>query len=201
MKKVGLVGLSLAGNLLSIEKSVSRFGWTPVLIESPKDLDHIEKLIIPGVGTFAEAMATLHQKNVVQAIRTFAETKPVMGICLGMQLLASLGFEYGVTEGLNLIDAEVKKVECRDKLPHLGFNKIQQTTSTCPLFKGVQPQDDFYFMHSYEMVNYRDVAALTQYGGHTFVSAVHKQHVFGVQFHPEKSREPGQTIFRNFLEL
>jgi imidazole glycerol-phosphate synthase subunit HisH len=122
-----------------------------------------------------------------------------LGICLGMQILAKIGFEFGKTEGLGIIDAEVKPILCDEKIPHMGFQKIHVVNSN-KLLEGVE-NDEFYFMHSYEVVNYTDIAALTAYGEHSFVSSINKDNIFGVQFHPEKSRQAGIKLLKNFIEL
>jgi imidazole glycerol phosphate synthase glutamine amidotransferase subunit len=116
-----------------------------------------------------------------------------------MQIMAKLGFEFGLSSGLGLVDGEVKPIECKGKIPHMGFNKIKIVDKN-DLFHDVE-DSDFYFMHSYEMVNYTDVSALTEFKGHSFVSAIQKQNLYGVQFHPEKSREAGIKLLSNFIEL
>lgn len=116
-----------------------------------------------------------------------------------MQILSTVGFEYGKTSGLNVINAEVKPILVDAKVPHMGFNRIDVVKSN-PLLNGLE-DEEFYFMHSYEVVNYTDIASLTEYAGHKFVSSINKGDIYGVQFHPEKSREAGIVLFRNFLAL
>jgi len=116
-----------------------------------------------------------------------------------MQILADLGFEFGKTKGLALIDAEVKQILCDGKIPHMGFNKISVKAPNI-LLEGLEDKE-FYFMHSYELVNYTDIIALTKYNDHSFVSAVHRGNLYGVQFHPEKSREAGIKLLSNFIKL
>lgn len=116
-----------------------------------------------------------------------------------MQILSKVGFEYGKTKGLNQIDAEVKEMVVDAKVPHMGFNKINLVRD-CKLLAGVE-SEEFYFMHSYEMVNYTNIVSLTNYADHEFVSAIQKDNLYGVQFHPEKSREAGIKLFKNFIEL
>jgi imidazole glycerol phosphate synthase glutamine amidotransferase subunit len=126
--------------------------------------------------------------------------KPTLGICLGMQILSKVGYEFGETKGFGIIDAEVKKIEVKCKVPHLGWGSLIPVHH-CPILEGIIPADQFYFMHSYEVVNYTEVVALTRYCDHLFVSAVQKDTVYGVQFHPEKSREAGLKVLRNFVNL
>ena len=116
-----------------------------------------------------------------------------------MQILSSVGFEYGTTEGLNFIQAEVKPILVNAKVPHVGFNTILVVNNN-RLLDGLE-NEEFYFMHSYEVVNYTDILSLTNYEGHQLVSAIQKDNIYGVQFHPEKSREAGIQLFKNFIEL
>jgi imidazole glycerol phosphate synthase glutamine amidotransferase subunit len=167
------------------------------LINIPSDLDLVDKLVIPGVGSFKNAMQELENDNFISPIQEFS--KPILGVCLGMQILADLGFEFGKTKGLALIDAEVKQILCDGKIPHMGFNKISVKAPNI-LLEGLEDKE-FYFMHSYELVNYTDIIALTKYNDHSFVSAVHRGNLYGVQFHPEKSREAGIKLLSNFIKL
>jgi imidazole glycerol phosphate synthase glutamine amidotransferase subunit len=116
-----------------------------------------------------------------------------------MQILATIGYEYGKTRGLGLIEAEVRPIHIDAKVPHVGFNKID-VICTNEILNGLE-DEEFYFMHSYEMINYTDIAALTKYNKHSFVSAIHKENLYGVQFHPEKSREAGIRLLSNFIKL
>ena len=168
-----------------------------MVINSPTDFGLVDKIVIPGVGSFKDAMHELENDGFIDPLKEF--NKPILGICLGMQILAELGFEFGKTSGLGLINAEVKLILCDAKIPHMGFNKIRVINSN-ELLDGVE-DEEFYFMHSYEMVNYTDISALTKYDNHNFVSAIHKDNLYGVQFHPEKSRESGIKLLSNFIEL
>jgi imidazole glycerol phosphate synthase glutamine amidotransferase subunit len=123
----------------------------------------------------------------------------MLGICLGMQILSSIGYEYGKTDGLCLINSEVKAIFCEAPVPHVGFNTINVVNSN-KILRGLK-NEEFYFMHSYEVVNYTNIASLTEYAGHEFVSSVCKGDIYGVQFHPEKSREAGIKLFENFVGL
>jgi imidazole glycerol phosphate synthase glutamine amidotransferase subunit len=116
-----------------------------------------------------------------------------------MQILSKIGFEYGKTNGLGLIEAEVRPMVVDAKVPHVGFNSIEIIKKS-NLFKGLDNKE-FYFMHSFEVVNYTDVVSLTQYYGHKFVSSIEKENIYGVQFHPEKSREAGIELLKNFINL
>lgn len=199
-KLIGVLDYGVAGNLHSIVKAIQAVGGTAVLVQKADDIFKIDKLVIPGVGSFHEAMKMLHSADFIDAINVAVIEKemPTLGICLGMQLLSKIGFEGGETQGLNFIDAEVRVIKSQGVLPHMGFNQIDIQTESI-LFEGITKEDDFYFMHSYEVCNYTDITALSSYKNHTFVSSVEKNNVYGVQFHPEKSRESGLKVFSNFV--
>ena len=194
---IGIVNYGIAGNIHSVKKAIERADGKTLVINKPSDFNLVDKLVIPGVGSFKDAMQELESDNFIGPIQEFS--KPILGICLGMQILADLGFEFGKTKGLGMIDAEVKPILCDGKIPHMGFNRIKITTPNI-LLEGVEDKE-FYFMHSYEMVNYTDIVALTKYNNHSFVSVVHKGNLYGVQFHPEKSREAGIKLLSNFIKL
>ena len=196
---IGLINYGIAGNITSIQRAMEAAGGKVVLISKNSSLDNVDKIILPGVGSYADAISELKLLELIPQLIRFAENKPVLGICLGMQILSTVGFEFGETQGLNLIDAEVKKVKCHGEVPHVGFNSIQVINPNS-LLEGLEDAE-FYFMHSYEMVNYTCVSALTNYHGHQIVSSVKKDNIYGVQFHPEKSREAGIQLFKNFLAL
>lgn len=194
---IGIINYGIAGNIYSVNKAVEIAGGDSLIVNDISDLKKVDKIIIPGVGSFKNAMNELRKKNLIDHLRKF--DNPILGICLGMQVLAKLGFEFGKTKGLEMIDAEVKPILCEAKVPHMGFNNIEVVNPN-KLLKGVE-FDEFYFMHSYEVINFTDVSALTSYGKHTFVSALQKDNIYGVQFHPEKSREAGIKLLKNFIAL
>ena len=194
---VGIVNYGIAGNIHSIEKAINKAGGNTTIINNVEQFSQIDKLVLPGVGSFKDAMKELKSNGFLEALQN--NTKPILGICLGMQILSTIGFEYGQTEGLNFIKAEVKPLLINAKVPHMGFNNID-VVKTNDILDGLQ-NDEFYFMHSYEVINSTDVASLTQYSGHKFVSSIKNDNIYGVQFHPEKSREPGIQLFKNFINL
>lgn len=196
---IGIVNYGVAGNIHSIKKAVEKAGGQVRILDEADDFSKVDKLILPGVGSFKDAMQELESGGFISPLDHVMCSMPTLGICLGMQILASLGFEYGKTKGLGVIHAEVKPILVDAAVPHMGFNSIDIVKPN-QLLKGLD-SNQFYFMHSYEVVNYTDISALTEYAGHKFVSAIHKEHIFGVQFHPEKSREAGIVLFRNFVEL
>jgi imidazole glycerol-phosphate synthase subunit HisH len=194
---IGIVNYGIAGNIHSVKKAIEQAGGKVLVINKSSDFNLVDKLVIPGVGSFKDAMQELESDNFIESIQEF--DKPILGICLGMQIMADLGFEFGKAKGLGLIEAEVRPILCEGKIPHMGFNKISIKTFNA-LLSGIEGEE-FYFMHSYEMVNYTDIAALTKYNNHSFVSAIHKENLYGVQFHPEKSREAGIRLLSNFIKL
>jgi imidazole glycerol phosphate synthase glutamine amidotransferase subunit len=194
---IGIVNYGIAGNIHSVKKAIENAGGNTLVVNSPSDFDLVDKVVIPGVGSFKNAMQELENNGLIASLKEF--DKPILGICLGMQILSKLGFEFGKTRGLGLLDAEVKPIICDAKIPHMGFNKIQVVNPN-KLMKGLQDKE-FYFMHSYEVVNYTDIVALTKYGNHSFVSAIHKGNLWGVQFHPEKSQNAGLQLLKNFCTL
>jgi glutamine amidotransferase len=196
---IGLINYGIAGNMHSIKKAVEKAGGTVKIVNNKEELNMVDKIVIPGVGCFKDAMSELENVGLLLPLKQAVQAKPTLGICLGMQILSTLGFEYGKTEGLNAIKAEVKPMLVDAKVPHMGFNTIDVVKSN-PLLNGLE-NEEFYFMHSYEVVNYTEIVSLTDYAGHKFVSSVQKDNIYGVQFHPEKSREAGIKLFKNFIEL
>ena len=194
---VGIVNYGVAGNIHSVKKALEKAGGKTLVLNSPSDFEIVDKLVIPGVGSFKGAMQELTNDGFIEPLRNFK--KPILGICLGMQILAKIGFEYGKSSGLGLVEGEVKPIQCPGKIPHMGFNTIKVISPNI-LLNGLE-EEEFYFMHSYEMTNCENISALTEYSNHSFVSAICHGNIFGVQFHPEKSREAGLKLFKNFIEL
>lgn len=192
------------GNIQSVLNAVAySTDESCTAIESAGAISGASKIILPGVGAFGEAMAQIRSRGVLQEIRAAAKDGvPILGICLGMQLLATRSHEFGLTEGLDLIPGEIRPFEETTavvRIPHMGWNAVRQTRSSS-LFHGVRDGADFYFAHSF----YFDPAdrdagiCVTDYG-FPFVSAVSRGNVHGVQFHPEKSQQEGLRLIRNFL--
>lgn len=196
---VGLINYGVAGNIHSIKKAIEKAGGVVKLINCAAEFESVNKIVIPGVGSFKDAMNELEKDGLLDSLKEAIKDKPTLGICLGMQILSSLGFEYGITEGLNAIKAEVKPMLVDAKVPHMGFNTIDVIKQN-KLLVGLE-DEEFYFMHSFEVINYTDVASLSNYSGHTFVSSIHSNNLYGVQFHPEKSRQAGIRLFQNFIAL
>lgn len=194
---IGIVNYGIAGNIHSIEKAIKAAGGETIIINNKSQFNDVDKIILPGVGSFKDAMFELEKDDFLISLQN--TNKPILGICLGMQILTTIGFEYGKTKGLNFINAEVKPILVDGKVPHVGFNTIDLINNN-KILDGLE-NEEFYFMHSYEVVNYTDIATLTEYQGHKFVSSIQKDNIYGVQFHPEKSREAGIKLFKNFVKL
>ena len=198
-KIIGIVKIGTAGNIHSIIKAIARAGGEAVVIQNAGQFSNVDKIVLPGVGSFKEAMDELNNCGLAEVLLENLQSKHALGICLGMQILAKIGFEYGKTSGLAILEAEVKPMIVDAKVPHVGFNLIRIVNPN-KLLSGLDDKE-FYFMHSYELVNYTNVSSLTSYAGHTFVSSVQQDNIYGVQFHPEKSRDSGIKLFENFINL
>ena len=191
-------------NIFSIKNCLDKINIKSKIISSPEEFDYGNKLILPGVGSFKVAMEKLSNNNWINFINNFVKNKDnyLLGICLGMQLLSSKSFENEMTDGLDLIKTQVKKLsdmECSKKLPHVGWNDIK-IKKKCQIFKNIPNNIDFYFVHSYAMENGNFVVAEFNYGN-GYTAAVQKDNIFGVQFHPEKSGDGGKLILKNFNDL
>ena len=204
MTRVVIVDTGLC-NLHSIARAIEECGGTPLVTADSGDLAHGTHIVLPGVGAFAEAMVRLRNRGIDAALdeQVIGRGIPFLGVCLGMQLMATRGWEGRGAEGLGWIDGEVGLIEAQpgERIPHIGWNEVIPTDNT-QLFRDVGPARDFYFVHSYVLraVRAEDVAAVTPYGG-GFVSAVSVRNIHGVQFHPEKSQLAGFAVLRNFLSV
>ena len=194
------------GNLDSVRRAFEECGGSVLVSRNPQDIKATTHIVLPGVGSFAESMRSLREMGWVSAIRheVLNERIPILGICLGMHLLANKGFEGGETQGLSLIPGNVRKLapdEPSTRIPHVGWNEVYQSKAS-PILERIADGTDFYFVHSYHFVpaNREHVAATTPYCG-AFVSAVMKENICGVQFHPEKSQTSGFQVIRNFLMI
>lgn len=205
MGKVAIVDYGMC-NLDSVARAVEDCGGVAVITSQPDDLRRSERIILPGVGAFPEAMNNLRSRGLDSALadEVLGKQVPFLGICLGMQMLGTIGWELERTAGLGWIDAEVERLcptERDRRIPHVGWSSIDLVRAS-PLFAGISPEEDFYFVHSYHLRPRRDdvIMARTNYCG-GFVSAVQRDNVYGVQFHPEKSQRSGFRVLKNFLAL
>lgn len=205
MTRVAIVDTGLC-NVDSMWRALEECGAKAEVTEDPAALANADKIVLPGVGAFPDAMEALHECGLVEAIReqVLVEGVPLLGVCLGMQLLATRGFEVRDTLGLDLIDAEIVRIDPAfdERVPHVGWNEVHRTDRHCALLDGIPDGADFYFVHSYRMrcADPADVVATTPYCG-DFASMVQHGNVFGTQFHPEKSQAFGLALLRNFVEL
>lgn len=204
MNTVAIIDYGMC-NLDSMARAVEECGGNPLVTSDPRELERAARLILPGVGAFPDAMRNLKSMGLAPVIREQAHRQiPVLGVCLGMQLLATRGFEIEETEGLDLVPGEVRRLvptEAGERIPHVGWNEIDPVPGE-PLFEKVAPHSDVYFVHSFHLIpsDAGDVIATTPYCG-GFASAVRREYVWATQFHPEKSQRVGFAILRNFLTL
>jgi imidazole glycerol-phosphate synthase subunit HisH len=193
------------GNIRSIMNKINRAGHEAIVSYEQEVIRSADKIILPGVGHFLNGMKRLGERNIIDILneKVLIKKTPILGICLGMQLLTGFS-EEGNTEGLGWLDAETIKFKLTDikhKVPHMGWNSIEQKKES-PLLKGIPDNRYYYFVHSYHVkCNVIDDVLTTSQYGYEFVSSVQKENIFGTQFHPEKSHEYGEQIIRNFLNM
>ncbi len=194
------------GNLASVQNAFAKLGKDTVVENDPQKFAAYDKIVLPGVGAFGDAMEHLRQRDMIDSIKEFAASgKPVLGICLGMQLLFQSSEEFGEHEGLGLIKGDVKAFDTTKfrenlKVPHMGWNRM--FTKEHPLFKGLDENHYLYFVHTYHVhcANEDDIIGQTEYG-YRFTSAVAHENIMGIQPHPEKSHKNGLQILENFIDL
>ncbi len=190
------------GNLRNVEMAFRRLGVTPLVTNDPELVAQAEALVLPGVGAFGDAMERLRTLGLVDPLRRAIDGgRPFMGICLGLQLLFETSEEMGAHRGLAVLEGTVRRFSDDLTVPHMGWNQIDQTRRDA-LFAGVPDRSYAYFVHSYYVAprNAGVVAASTDYGL-PFTSIVAREHLYGIQFHPEKSQDVGARILRNWLHL
>ena len=193
------------GNLFSLRSSLKEIGAEAVVTSDEKVIAEADRIILPGVGAFEDAARKLRESGMAEVVkREAAAGKPMMGICLGMQLMFDVGYEYGVHEGLGLIKGSVRPIADvipeGYKIPHIGWNLLKFRRES-PLFKYIKEDDYVYFVHSYYAAECDEsVIAVTEYGAE-LTAAVANGNVYGCQFHPEKSSEVGMNILKAFMEL
>ncbi|HDV5771656.1 TPA: imidazole glycerol phosphate synthase subunit HisH [Legionella pneumophila] len=197
---IGILDLK-SGNLRSVANSVYELGFDYIVLEDKNHMDDITHLIIPGVGHYYTAINHLNETGLIEVLNQFYESKrPILGICLGMQLLSSIGHEGGVTTGLNFIPGIVQRFAISPplRIPHIGWNTVSFQKQH-PVFEGIKDKRDYYFVHSYHYICEEEnhVLGTTEYGT-SFPSIINKQHVIGLQFHPEKSQKNGLALLENF---
>jgi glutamine amidotransferase len=190
------------GNLRSVEKAAASQGLDVLITARAEIVKSADGVILPGVGAFPDAMDSLKEKGLVQAVHeTVEKGKPILGVCLGMQLLFEKSFEVEEREGLGILPGEIIRLPGTLKVPHMGWNSLD-ILHRCPILDGIPDESFMYFVHSYYAAGADEgtVCAVCDYGVKV-PAAVSKNKVFGVQFHPEKSGDEGLIIYRNFGRL
>ena len=192
------------GNLASVYNACILCDTKAVVVQDPHAVKNFDRVILPGVGAFGDAMEHLNTSGMKEAVLEFAKSgKPIMGICLGMQLLFDSSEEFGFSDGLGLIGGKVVKFDKSKmqedlKIPHMGWNKIFNKPN--PLFEGLE-DPYLYFVHSFHAITSDEFTIGTTIYGYEFASAVNKENIYGFQPHPEKSHSNGLRILKNFMEV
>ncbi len=190
------------GNLRSVQKALEQAGAQDARItQSANDIQSAKQVVLPGVGAIAPAMAKLQALKMIEPIQDAVTMgKPFLGICLGFQLLFETSSEYGKTAGLGILKGTVEQFAATLKVPQMGWNQLH--LQACPLWEGIQDGTNVYFCHSFyaKPTDTSIIAATTEYGIE-YCSAIAKNNIFGVQFHPEKSQTAGLKILKNFINL
>ncbi len=197
------------GNLRSVQKALERVGGSARLVRRPAELARVEKIVLPGVAAFADAMEQLSSQGLVEPIvKAIGEGTPYLGFCLGLQLLFDVSYEGGEHAGLGVLPGKVVRFRLdasgsrqRLSVPHMGWNQIFQD-APCPMLDGISNGAYVYFAHSYHVVPLDDslTATTTEYG-RRFVSSIWRENIFATQFHPEKSQAVGLRLLENFVKL
>ncbi len=189
-----------AGNLFSVQNALNYLGIENTVSKEAKDIEKADALILPGVGAFPKAMKMLESTGLISVIKENIEKKPLLGICLGMQMLFEESEEFETTKGLGFIEGKIDKIVCPYKIPHMGWNSLEITQNS-PLLKGVNEGESVYFVHSFmAYTDKENISAQCDYGIKV-PALVERNNVFGAQFHPEKSGETGLQILKNFYKL
>ena len=194
------------GNLNSVKRKLDRMGVKSIITSDPEEIKKSDRIILPGVGHFAKAILEIKNRGLWDLLseQVIVKKKLVLGICLGMQLMAKHS-EEGDSEGFGWIDAEVLRFKVSDtikyKIPHMGWNTLNQVKES-PLFENINLNSEFYFVHSYYVYCSKpdDILTETTYD-YSFTSAFQKENIFGVQFHPEKSHDAGEVVLRTFVKI
>jgi len=192
------------GNLRSVQKAIEHVGGSAVVTSDSNVIANADKLILPGVGAFGDAMRELASRGLVEAIHAFIRTeRPFFGICLGAQLLLERGFEGGEQPGLGIIPGSVVRFDLppQYKVPHMGWNNVTARNDRTLMLRDIPDNSHFYFVHSYicQPSSPDDIWLEADYGGR-FCAAIHRNNIFATQFHPEKSQSNGLQLLKNFVE-
>jgi glutamine amidotransferase len=213
MPRVTIIDYGM-GNLLCVARALEYCGTEVLVTSSPESIRHAERLILPGVGAFADGMAGLQERELIDPIREYAHTgRPFLGICLGMQMMLDSSLEFGTYTGLGLIPGAVEPIPatdldgCPHKIPHIGWNNLYYsataTTWENTILADLSPASAVYFVHSYTAVPMQNECRLAdcKYGGRIISAVIRSGSLYGCQFHPEKSGEIGLSILKKFISL
>jgi len=213
MKKVAIIDYGI-GNILSVIRAFEHCGAEAILVDNVKEIKKADRLILPGVGAFADGMCGLQSRGLLEAIKDFVYTeRPFMGICLGMQMMLEVSEEFGLSDGLGIIPGKVAAIPqsdiagCPHKIPHIGWNELLKPSSRIgwnnTILDGLEPGVSTYFIHSFAAFpsNPENCLAECNYNGWVFSAAIRYNQIYGCQFHPEKSGVVGLKIIQNFLNL
>ncbi|MCT4598247.1 MAG: imidazole glycerol phosphate synthase subunit HisH [Vallitalea sp.] len=198
--KIGIIDYGM-GNLGSISNALKYIGVEWIISSDIKELENTDKLILPGVGAFGDAIKQLKEKELDYFIhKSVKKEKPLLGICLGMQLLFNSSKEHGNHKGLEILDGEIVKFNTDLKVPHMGWNKLNINKRE-PLYKGLPDNSNVYFVHSYHLETSKDIVSATTYYGKQIQISAQENNVYALQFHPEKSGVIGLKILSNFVSI
>jgi glutamine amidotransferase len=200
MASIAIIDYGMA-NLRSVQKAFAEVGQPADIISTPEQIAHADRIVLPGVGAFKDAIATLREKQLVDPIiQHIAAGKPFLGICLGLQMLFDVGYEDGEHRGLGVLRGKCVQFDLAGglKVPHMGWNQLNRKSES-PLLRGVAVDAGVYFVHSYHVVpDDESVIATTTDYGQPFVSSIWRDNIMATQFHPEKSQKVGLAILANF---
>lgn len=200
---VGIIDYKM-GNVASVKKAFDKIGAKNMLSNNAEEILNASHLVLPGVGAFGDGMENLRNLNLIDLLNdaVITQRKPFLGICLGMQLIAEKGYEFGINKGFGWIKGEAVKLDTSGnlRLPHIGWDNIEIKNNSL-LFKNIPNNSDFYFVHSFHL-KCNDASIITSICdyGKKFAASIQKDNIFAVQFHPEKSQEKGLQILKNFIE-
>ena len=201
---IGIVNYGM-GNLRSVANAFESLGCRTTILSAPGELAAVDRIVLPGVGAFGDGMRNLRSGGWVAPLeeQVLQRGKPFLGLCLGMQLLASKGYEYGEWEGLGWIPGSVQRLTATDpsiRIPHIGWNTVE-VVKPSGLFREAKGEQSFYFVHSYAL-HPKDAAVVSGYceHGERFVACIERANIFATQFHPEKSQRCGLALLRSFLK-
>lgn len=203
MLKITIIDYGI-GNIRSLQNALKHLGAESILSDDKETILGSDAVILPGVGAFAHAMQRLQERDLISSITEFAQSgKPLLGICLGMQLLFEQSEEFEITKGLSLIRGRVTKLQNVRKLPHVGWYRLHKKTfNTRTILDGLDKEAEVYFVHSYAAgTDDAYILSTSFYEGTEFCSSVKKDNIYGCQFHPEKSGEAGLKILKNFIDI